>query len=97
MRVCAELAVGAQALGQLDAVEALGAEVDDEHLGAVGVRAVGPAGQPGLVAGRAQHPEHVGAEQQVVEDGEDAGHARYWARSLRNSWRTDSRRGPTSA
>ncbi len=45
-----------------------------------------------LVAGRAQHPEHVGAQQQVVEDGDDARHRRYCARMRRNSCRTDSGR-----
>ena len=67
----AQLAVLAQALDDRDAVEARAPEVDDQHGRAVGAGLVGVAGQPRLVAGRAQHAEHVGAEQEVVEEGDD--------------------------
>src|SRR4051812_47629269 len=69
-----QLAVGAQALDDRDAVEAGAGEIDDQDRGAVGLRGGGVAGQARLVAGRAQHPEHVGAQQQVVEQGDDGAH-----------------------
>src|SRR3954453_17744451 len=88
----AEVAVGAQRFDDGDAVEARAGEVDDQHRGAVGVDGGGVAGQPRLVAGRAEHAEDVGAQQQVVEQGGDAGH--YCWRMRRNSWRTDAGRPP---
>ena len=90
MRVSPSSPSARRLLDDRDAVEARAGEVDDQHGGAVGVGVAGVAGQPRLVAGRAQHAEHVGAEQEVVEEGDDAGH--YCDRRRRNSWRTDSGR-----
>ena len=90
MRVSPSSPSDAQALDDRDAVEARAPEVDDQHGGAVGPGLVRVAGQARLVAGRAQHAEHVRAEQEVVEEGDDLGH--YCDRRRRNSCRTDSGR-----
>ena len=66
-----QLAGVAQVLGERDAVEPLRAEVEHQHVGAVRLGLVGPARQPRVVARGAQHAEHVGAQQQVVEDREN--------------------------
>ena len=68
-----ELAGRAQRLDDGDPVERAGGEVDDQHVGPGGMD-VGAAAERRVVAGGAQHAEDVGAEQQVVEDGDDAGH-----------------------
>ena len=93
-RACAsaQLAVRAQALDHRDAVEARAARSTISTAAPSGCASRRRRAAPRT--GRAQHAEHVGAEQQVVEGGDDAGHAT--GRGCGGTPAAPTRGGPTS-